>query len=121
MSSLLDANAPYTNRTNMQTLGNLEEMVLLVVASLDRAAYGVSVTDEYNRISHNNISLSAIHTVLRRLENKGFINSVMGGASAERGGRRKRLYQINKSGYEMVEQVQMNRQEIWARIPKFEF
>ncbi len=105
----------------MQTLGNLEEMVLLVVASIETSAYGVTVTDEYNRISQKNISLSAVHTVLRRLEKKGFIKSVMGGASSERGGRRKRLYQISKTGYEIIELVQMNRQKLWARIPKFEF
>lgn len=105
----------------MQTLGSLEEMVLLVVASLDSAAYGVSVTDEYNRVSNNSISLSAVHTVLRRLEAKGFIKSVMGGASAERGGRRKRLYQITKAGFVAMEHIQLNRQKMWARIPKFEF
>jgi len=105
----------------MKNIGNLEEMILLVVASLDTTAYGVSVTDEYNQISNNNISLSAVHTVLRRLEQKGFIKSVMGGASAERGGRRKRLYQITKTGFEIMEHIQMNRQKMWARIPKFDF
>ena len=105
----------------MQNLGNLEEMVLLVVASLDKVAYGVSVTEEYNRVNQSNISLSAVHTVLRRLEQKQYIRSVMGGASAERGGRRKRLYQITKSGFEVMEQIQLNRQKLWARVPKFEF
>ncbi len=105
----------------MQNLGNLEEMVLLVVASLDKVAYGVSVTDEYNNVMGTSISLSAIHTVLRRLEQKGYIRSVMGGASAERGGRRKRLYQITKIGFEAMEAIQLNRQKLWSRVPRFEF
>ena len=96
-------------------------MILLVVASIETTAYGVTVTDEYNRVSDSNISLSAVHTVLRRLEKKGFINSVMGGASAERGGRRKRLYQITKLGFEILEEIQLNRQKMWARVPRFDF
>ena len=105
----------------MTNLGNLEEMVLLVVASLDKVAYGVSVREAYNDINQTTISLSAIHTVLRRLDKKGFIKSVMGGASAERGGRRKRLYQITKTGFHVMEEIQLNRQKMWAKVPHFEF
>lgn len=96
-------------------------MILLVVASLNEQAYGVSVTEEYNCINQSSISLSAVHTVLRRLEEKKLISSKMGGASAERGGRRKRLYQISQTGYEAVEAIQLQRQQLWARVPKFEY
>ncbi|WP_020530093.1 PadR family transcriptional regulator [Flexithrix dorotheae] len=102
-------------------LGNLEEMILLVVAIMNDQAYGVSITDEYNQQSGNNISLSAVHTVLRRLEKKGLIKSDMGGATQDRGGRRKRLYKITSYGYSTLKEVQQHRERMWQQIPKISF
>ena len=99
-------------------LGNLEEMILLIVAVMNDEAYGVSITDEYNQQTGNDISLSAVHTVLRRLEAKGFIESEMGGATQDRGGRRKRLYKVTKYGFKTLEAIQESRMRLWNRIPK---
>ena len=66
-------------------LGNLEEAVLLIALYLDEV-YGVSVAEEYKRQTGQGISIPAIHTVLRRLEDKGMLKSRMGEASPERGG-----------------------------------
>ena len=57
-------------------LGNLEEAVLLITLYLDEA-YGVSVAEEYKKQTGQNISIPAIHTVLRRLEEKGILKSKM--------------------------------------------
>ena len=66
-------------------LGHLEEMVLLVVMVVADEAYGITITEAYREQTGNKISLSAIHTVLRRLEKKGFIDSHMGGATRTEG------------------------------------
>ena len=99
-------------------LGNLEEMVLLMVILVNEEAYGITVREAYIKQYKQEISLSAIHTVLRRLEEKGFTVSEMGGASAERGGRRKRLYKITPYGYRTVTEMQEQRSRIWGIIPK---
>ena len=78
-------------------LGNLEETVLLIALYLDEV-YGVSVAGEYKKQTEHDISIPAIHTVLRRLEDKGLLKSKMGEASPERGGRRKRLYEATSHG-----------------------
>ena len=70
-----------------ETLGALEESVLLLVASMKDEAYGFSVALRYQEHFGQRITISAIHTVLKRLESKGFIESSMGGATAERGGK----------------------------------
>lgn len=105
----------------MNHLGNLEEMVLLVVAVMHNEAYGVSITKEYNEQTGQSISLSAVHTVLRRLENKGFIESEMGSATSERGGRRKRLYKVTRFGLKTLEEIQQSRVNLWKRIPGISF
>ncbi len=102
-------------------LGNLEETVLLILMMLDDEAYGVSIRDHYIMQTRHELSLSAIHTVLRRLEKKGFIESYLGGATADRGGRRKRLYKITRFGYHAVATIQEERRRLWGMVPKMDF
>lgn len=100
-------------------IGHLEEMVLLMILLVQDEAYGITVRTAFIKHYEQKISLSAIHTVLRRLEKKGFTISKMGGASTDRGGRRKRLYQITPYGYKTVAEIQEQRTRIWNLIPKF--
>ena len=102
-------------------LGNLEESVLLIVMLIHDEAYGVSIKDHYVQHTQHQLSLSAIHTVLRRLEDKGMIESTLGGATAERGGRRKRLYKVTPYGYKTAESIQMDRSNLWKLIPRINF
>lgn len=104
-----------------QNLGNLEETVLLLVAVMSEEAYGYTVSEAYHQYMNNRISISAVHTVLKRLEKKGMIASKMGGATAERGGRRKRIFEVTKVGLTTLEQIQSNRMKLWDMMPKLNF
>ncbi len=106
---------------NNDRLGNLEEMILMMVILVHEEAYGITVRKAYQKHYEQEISLSAIHTVLRRLEKKGFTKSVLGGESQERGGRRKRLYQVTPYGYKKLTEMQEQRSKIWSIIPKLKF
>ena len=99
-------------------LGELEELILLMVALLSKEAYGVSITEELKKQTNRDISISAVHAVLHRLEEKGFVKSRMGGASAERGGRRKRLFSITAYGRNALEELRDTRISIWRMIAK---
>lgn len=101
-------------------LGNLEESVLLISVYLEEV-YGVSVAEEYNKQSGHSISVPAIHTVLRRLEEKGFVKSFMGEATPQRGGRRKRLYEITPHGMNILREIKSERLRMWAKIPALNF
>lgn len=98
-------------------LGELEELVLLMVALLEDA-YGVSVAQELLKQANRELSISAIHAVLHRLEEKGFVKSKMGGASEDRGGRRKRLFKITAHGRNVLQEVYDTRNAIWKLVPK---
>lgn len=104
-----------------QNLGNLEETVLLLVAVMPEEAYGYTVSEAYHQYMSNRISISAVHTVLKRLEKKGMIGSKVGGATAERGGRRKRIFEVTKVGLSTLEQIQSNRMKLWDMMPKLNF
>jgi PadR family transcriptional regulator, regulatory protein PadR len=99
-------------------LGELEELILLMVALLNKEAYGVSITEELRKQADRDITISAAHAVLHRLEEKGFVKSRMGGASAERGGRRKRLFSITAYGRNALEELRDTRTAIWSLIAK---
>jgi DNA-binding PadR family transcriptional regulator len=99
-------------------LGELEELVLLMVALLNDEAYGVSIMEELKKQAARQISVSAVHAVLHRLEEKGFVWSKMGGASDERGGRRKRLFSITAYGRDVLEEQRDTRNLIWSQIGK---
>ena len=100
----------------MSQLGNLEETILLLVMIMDRP-YGYALAQEYKEQTGQNISISAIHTVLMRLEKKGLISSNMEGATEERGGRRKRICQPTEEGHALVRSLRAHRMKLWGQIP----
>ncbi len=99
-------------------LGELEELILLTVGVLYENAYGVAVMEEIEAQVGRKLNISAVHAVLKRLEEKGFIRSFMGGATSERGGRRKRLFQLTATGKKALEETNEIRSQLFHQIPK---
>ncbi len=97
-------------------LGEFEEIVLLTVAILGEGAYGVAITDELDRQTGRSVSISAVHAALHRLEEKGMLSSFMGEATAERGGRRKRLFRVTVIGSKTLQEVREQRNRLWDAI-----
>ena len=102
-------------------LGEFEELVLLTVGVLFDEAYGVAVMEEIRRETGRGVNISAIHSALRRLEEKGFVNSWMGGATQERGGRRKRYFTLTSYGKKALDEAQSLRMKLYERIPTIAF
>ena len=98
-------------------LGEFEEIVLLTVAILGEEAYGVTVTQELEQKTGRSVGFSTVHTTLQRLEEKGFLASQMGGATAERGGRRKRFFTVTAAGRKALVEVKQVREELWGALP----
>ena len=98
-------------------IGELEEVVLLIVVLLQKDAYGASIVKEIDHQLNRKISLSAVHATLHRLQGKGYVESFMGGATQERGGRRKRFFKITKTGGQILEEIQESRSLLWRQLP----
>ncbi len=97
-------------------LGEFEELVLLTVATKFPQAYSVIVAEELERELGRSITTGATHAAMQRLEKKGFLTSRMGESTAERGGRRKRLYTVTVAGGKMLEEVRRIRESLWSKI-----
>jgi len=68
-------------------------MVMLALLRLGPDAYGATVCAEIEKRSERGVSVSAVHTTLERLEQKGLVRSRLGEPSPQRGGKRKRHYE----------------------------
>ena len=98
-------------------LGEFEEIVLLMVAVLDGEAYGVTISQEIEQAVGRLVTFGTVHNTLIRLEEKGFVRSELGGATTQRGGRRKRLFRITALGSRAIREIREVRDELWKQIP----
>ncbi|MEQ9467595.1 MAG: helix-turn-helix transcriptional regulator [Ekhidna sp.] len=102
-------------------LGEFEEIVLLTIASLMEEAYSVNIVDEITEVTGRKTKLGVVHAVLNRLEKKGLITSELGEPTKERGGRRKRFFQVSHAGKVALMKAKEQRDRLWSNIPELVF
>ena len=100
-------------------LGEFEEVILLLVGILGKEAYAYKVAEEFESQTNRGVSIGAVHSTLNRLAEKGFLTSAMGQSTAERGGRRKRIYTITASGQQVLENSRDFKVSLWKQYPAF--
>jgi DNA-binding PadR family transcriptional regulator len=79
-------------------LGEFEYLLLSAAAKLGENAYGAAMRAETGKATGKMCSIGALYTTLDRLEAKGLIETWMGAATAQRGGRPKRMVRITGEG-----------------------
>lgn len=75
-------------------LGDFEQLILLALVRLGPDAYGATVRREIEQHAGREVSISAVYTTLERLERKGLVRSRIGEPTPERGGRRRRHFEL---------------------------
>lgn len=78
--------------------GEFEQVVLLTVARLEDDAYGMAIRQEIADRTGRDVGIGSVYSALDRMEAKGFVSSVLGDPTPERGGRAKRFYRLERSG-----------------------
>jgi len=76
------------------TLGEFEQLVLIALVRLGPEAYGATVRREIEMRADRQLSISAVYTTLERLEQKGFVRSWVGKPTPQRGGRRRKHFEL---------------------------
>ncbi|WP_420387627.1 PadR family transcriptional regulator [Roseivirga sp.] len=100
-------------------LGDFEEVILLLVGILNQEAYAFKIAEEFESQTQRQVSIGAVHSTLNRLSEKGFLKSEMGAATAERGGRRKRIYTITATGEKVLRESREFKMSLWDQFPAF--
>ena len=104
-----------------RTLGEFEELVLLMVAAMHNEAYGVVIMEGLESKLGKHVNISAVHVALKRLEDKGLVKSRFGGITEDRGGRRKKFYSITAIGKRILDSQYALRTSMYKEIPKISF
>ncbi len=102
-------------------LGELEEIVLLVVANLFDNAYGILIKQEIEEKCNRTITISTVHNVLQRLTEKDYLESRYSDPTPERGGKRKLLFRVSEAGQAALKTSRSMRENLWSGIPKVAF
>ena len=97
-------------------MGEFEELTLLAVRALAPPVYAVPVQRVLERSTSRSVVMGAVYAALDRLEAKGFLASTMGPPTAERGGKRKRLFAVTPSGMRAVRDLRATRDRLWRAI-----
>ncbi|HVV44810.1 MAG TPA: PadR family transcriptional regulator, partial [Bryobacteraceae bacterium] len=95
-------------------LGSFEQIVLTALLVLRDNAYGVTIREKAEELSHpKKVAIGAVYVTLDRLEEKGLISSWLSDPTPERGGRAKRCYRLEPSGRHALEEAAVTARRIW--------
>ncbi len=100
-------------------LGDFEETLLLIIGILSEEAYAFKITEEYKNQTKKKATIGSVHATLERLVKKGFLKSSVGQPTAERGGRRKRIYEITVEGHKILTISKDLKISLWKQFPAF--
>ncbi len=90
----------------MKLLGRIEEIILLATWKLGEKAYGMAIRDEIIKATGEKWLLGSIYGPLGRLHKKGYVRTIQGEPTPERGGRAKVYYEVTPEGKEALLKIQ---------------
>lgn len=79
-------------------IGEFEYLLITASARLGDDAYGAAIRQEIETLTGRRCSIGALYTTVDRLETKGFLQTWMGDATPQRGGRSKRMVRVTPKG-----------------------
>lgn len=100
----------------MKLLSRSEEMLLLAVWRLQDNAYGVTIRDQLKAVTGKTWSFGALFVSLDRLSKKGFVTSYYSDPLPQRGGRRRRMYRLNKAGRQALLDIRVVEKALWDGV-----
>jgi PadR family transcriptional regulator PadR len=101
---------------DMQTLGELEQLILLSILRLGPEAFGLSIARELEAQAGRRLSRGALYTSLDRLELKGLVRWKLETGGPERAGLPKRLYTVSARGVSALRTSQRVLNRMWRGL-----
>ncbi|MFC2133374.1 PadR family transcriptional regulator [Bacteroidota bacterium] len=97
-------------------LSRADEMVLLTIWRLQNNAYGVTIRKMVIEATGQDWSVGAIYDSLERLTNWEYLTTHQSDPTPERGGKRKRFYQISEDGMTALNNLRKVQETMWTSI-----
>lgn len=93
-------------------LGDLEHQVLIATLRLKGRAYSVSVVEEIEQRTSRKVAQSAVFIAMRRLEEKGLLESRVADESEEKG-RVRRYFDLTPAGMAKLREMRRALVSLW--------
>ncbi|ALU43944.1 PadR family transcriptional regulator [Pseudoalteromonas rubra] len=97
-------------------LGEFEQMTMLALLQLDDEAYGAAIRQLLAEQVNRNVAIGALYSTLERLERKGMVESRLGEATAQRGGRAKRYFKVTAQGHSALKRARQAMDTLWQGL-----
>jgi DNA-binding PadR family transcriptional regulator len=108
------------NAMPRETLGAFEQLVMLAILHLAAAGeddvYGVPIVDEIETRTARRVSRVAVYVALRRLEQKGLVNTWMGDPTEARGGKARRCVKVTRAGLNALRESRIAVDQMWRGL-----
>ena len=95
------------------TLGELEELVLLSILQVGDEVYGVRIIDELAERAGRRIAPASVYVTLRRLEEAGLIRSHLEDPAR---GKPRRFVELTGSGLDLLRASRRTRMRMWEGL-----
>jgi len=89
---------------------------MLALLRLDCQAYGAAIRQLLHEVSERDVAIGALYSTLERLEKKGMVNSRLGEATPERGGRAKRYFEVTAIGRSELKRARQAMDKLWQGV-----
>lgn len=96
-----------------ETLGEVEQLVLLAILRLGDDAYGVPIAEEILERTGRDVSRAAVYIALRRLKQKGLVSSWLADPEPVQGGKAKRYFEVEPAGLDLLSEARSTLMNMW--------
>jgi len=96
-------------------LGEFEHQTMLALLRLGDEAYTAPIAEELEKRTGRRTTVAAVYIVLRRLEEKGLVTSVLQEAGSE-GGRDRRYFDLTELGMERLRRAREAYASLWEGL-----
>ena len=100
----------------MALMTRSDELILLAVSKLGDEAYGASVLEYLQNHTDRDWSIAGVYAPLKRMAACGLLRTSTGKPTPERGGRRKRLYELTALGVSELQASKREYDAMWADV-----
>lgn len=101
-----------------ETLGQLEQLLMIAVARLGDEAYGGGIQKMLEETAGRVASIATIYVTLVRLEKKGYVTSRREGPTPVRGGKAKRYFRLTPKGVEALKESHAVLERMWRSVSR---
>jgi len=95
-------------------LGELEHQTMLALLGLGEDAYTAPIAEKLEDSTGRRTKVAAVYIVLRRLEEKGLVTSLM--QDATEGGRDRRYFKVTEEGMERLRRARRAYESLWEGL-----